>query len=257
MGGYASDHWLTDRSGLPALPAHFAATRDSLHQVAFFAVAPKRYAATSKLGLRYTHRGFGTPFFGHDEQVRVEGPRLVHQTTQGATWAVLTTLGQACDFLGIPYRDRWYEEFHDPPPPIGPTVSLAVDERAATMIADWFGFATLVLERLRRLPAAEDVTRVQLWPEHFDIAIEMGSAEKGHRANYGASLGDPYHPEPYLYVAPWNEPDPNDRYWNDQTFKGASFGYRNLLRVANPAAAALAFLERGHATLNAASSGRI
>ena len=257
LGGYASDHWLTSRSRLPSLPARLAVTRDFLHQVAFFAVAPKRYAETGKLGLRYTHRGFGTPFFGDDEQVRVEGGQLVHQTWQGLTSAVLTTLGQACDLLGIPYRDSWYGAFHDPPAPIGPTVPLVVDEKAAAMIADWFGFATLVLERLRRLPVAEDITRVQLWPEHFDIAIEMGSAEKGHRASYGASLGDRNHPEPHFYVAPWTEPDPDDSYWNDPAFKGASLSFRKLLSEENPAAAALVFLERGHARLSAPSSGRI
>lgn len=257
LGGYASGHWLTSPTRLPPLPARFAATRDSLHRVAFFALAPKRYAATGKLGLRYTHGGFGTPFFGHDEQVRVEGRELIHQTRDGVASTVLSTLGQACDFLGIPYRDSWYEGFRDPLVPSGPTVPLVVDEKVAAAIGDWFGFATLVLERLRRLPGAEDVSRVQLWPEHFDVAIEIGSADNGHRASYGASLGDSHHPEPYFYVAPGSEQDPDDLYWNAPSFKGASLSYGELLSVANPAAAALAFLERGHAMLAAPSSPRI
>ncbi len=32
---------------------------------------PARYHANGKIGLRFTRAGFGTPFFGADEQVRV------------------------------------------------------------------------------------------------------------------------------------------------------------------------------------------
>ena len=31
----------------------------------------RRFAATRRMGLRYTRGGFGTPFFGADEQVRL------------------------------------------------------------------------------------------------------------------------------------------------------------------------------------------
>ena len=34
-----------------------------------------------------------------------------------------------------------------------------------------------------------------LWPEHFDIAIELGEA------TYGVSPGDDAHTEPYAYVS--------------------------------------------------------
>src|ERR687884_377608 len=39
---------------------------------------------------------------------------------------------------------------------------------------------------------------------HVDVAIELGSEERGQRAAYGGSPGDEEHPEPYLYVAPWD-----------------------------------------------------
>ncbi len=37
---------------------------------------------------------------------------------------------------------------------------------------------------------------------------------------YGASPGDENHDEPYLYVAPWTEPDPAPE-WNAVGFTGA------------------------------------
>ena len=82
------------------------------------------------------------------------------------------------------------------------------------MLADWFGFGCSVLEELRAGAPDADATRCQLWPEHFDLAIELGDADSGARAAYGASPGDAGHPDPYLYVSPWSEP-PADPHWND------------------------------------------
>ncbi len=178
---------------LSELPAGHAETRRALHQLAFFVVAPKRYSGTGKVGLRYTHRGFGTPFFGADEQVRVEGDRLVYQQGDAVRSIPITTLEEAAGFLGIQYRDFWFDGFHDPPDPSDPLAELTVDPATTDAIGDWFGFATSVLEELRRTPGAEHVSRVQLWPEHFDPAVEMGAHDRGRRASYGASPGDPSH----------------------------------------------------------------
>lgn len=245
LAEFASDHWLGDHRRLQALPQGYDRTRRALHQVAFFAVAPKRYEFTGKLGLRYTHGGFGTPFFGDDEQVRVDGSLLIHQMGDVVSSTGLTTPGEACEFLGIPYRDTWFEDFHDPLAPAGENSPLDITETAAASIADWFGFATLTLERARRIPGAEEVTRVQLWPEHFDLAFEMGANEKGQRASYGASPGDDAHPEPYLYVASWGEINRDDPYWNDNTFNGASLSYQEILESDDQLKTALAFIRRG------------
>lgn len=249
VGGFAADHWLGNHRRLETLPDGFASTRQSLHQIAFFAVAPKRYAETAKLGLRYTHRGYGTPFFGSDSQVRVEGSELLYQRQEEVSAATVSTVSEACDFLDIPYRETWFDDFHDPLKPAGPDAQLDIDPKAAESIGDWFGFATLVLERLRRTPGAVDVSRVQLWPEHFDPAVELGSAEHGHRASFGASVGDDAHPEPYLYVAAWGDIDRGDRYWNDTSFNGASISYSELLDSDDQIEAALAFLRSGRERL--------
>lgn len=246
---FLSDRWLGSFRRLQPIPEGYRTTREGLHQVAFFAIAPKRYEANGKMGLRYTHQGFGTPFFGDDEQVRVEGDLLVYQKGGDVTSTPLTTVGEACDHLDIPYREVWFEDFHDPLTPVGGEEGLQIDPKAALAIGDWFGFATLVLESARRTPGAEDVTRVQLWPEHFDPAFEMGSHEKGHRASFGASPGDEANPEPYLYVAAWEEIDRSDPFWNDASFNGASLSYQELLDSKNQIETAVDFLKQGHETL--------
>jgi hypothetical protein len=246
---YAADHWLGAYRRLKDLPAAYDGTRRSLHQVAFFAVAPKRFDQTTKLALRYTHGGFGTPFFGDEEQVRVEGDHLVYQQGQKLRSIPITTLGDGCDFLSIPYRDVWFESFHDPLSPVGAATKLPVDPEVTDAIAEWFGFATSVLEETRRTAGAAEVSRVQLWAEHFDLAFEMGSLEAGQRASYGASPGDDGHPEPYLYVAAWGEIDRSDPYWNDETFNGSSLSYPDLLAAEDQRATALAFLREGFTRL--------
>lgn len=249
LSGYAAEHWLSGRRGLTPFSPAYTQTRDSLHQVAFFALGPKRHAVTGKLGLRYTFGGFGTPFFGDDRQVRVEGPQLVYQHRERVHCQPLTTLEDACAFLEISYREVWFEGFMDPPAPVGPSAPLIVEQEAAAFLGDWFGFATLVLERLRRMRGASDVSRVQLWPEHFDVAVEIGSAAKGDRASYGASPGDADHSEPHFYVAPWAEVDRHDAFWNDSAFNGASLSYSQLLATPDPIELALEFLMSGRKRL--------
>lgn len=254
LNDYVAEHWLGARRRLAPLPESFATTRDALHQLAFFAVAPKRYTATGKLGLRWTHGGYGTPFYATpdgDEQVRVDRGVLVVQTGSTVRTHAPTTISESADFLGIAYRQEWFPDFHDPLTPADPQAPLTIDRAAAGALGDWFGFATAVLERLRRTPGATGVGRVQLWPEHFDPAVELGDADKGQRASYGASPGDAEHPEPYLYVAAWGEIDRSDPYWNDHAFNGASLPYGSLLTADAPVALALDFLQRGHAQLTA------
>lgn len=249
LEAFARERWLGARKRLEVLPHSFAPTRAALHQVAFFVVSPARHAATGRLGLRWTRGGFGTPFFGDDEQIRVEGDLLVVQRRGTVRSQRLTTVVDAAEFVGVAYRERWFEGFHDPLAPRDPTDLLHVDAVAAAALGDWFGFATAVLEELRRTDGAEAVGRVQLWPEHFDASVELGDAGTGRRASYGASPGDDAHPEPYLYVAAWGEIDRSDPYWNDTAFNGASLAYRRLLAADDQYATALAFLRRGHARL--------
>lgn len=111
-------------------------------------------------------------------------------------------------------------------------------------LGDLFGFGTSVLEELRVTWSADD-TRVQLWPEHFDLSIDAGA----NRATYGISPGDDEHPEPYLYVAPWERR--TGAFWSDPHFGGAALAYEELLAAAEQRATALAFFATGWDLLRA------
>lgn len=256
VDAFARRHWLGPRDRLTALPDSFEQTRAALHQVAFFAIGPARHAANGKIGLRWTPGGFGTPFFQSndgDRQVRVEGDHLVVQTGSTVEATPLTTVTDATVFLGVPYIVDWFPALHDPLAPADPNEPLSIDPVATAALDAWFGFSTAVLEELRRTPGAADVGRVQLWPEHFDPAVEMGDGDAGTRASYGASPGDAAHDGPYLYVAAWGDVDRSEAIWNDSNFAGASLSYAELLAADDQFAAGVSFLRRCHAQLTGIS----
>jgi hypothetical protein len=108
-----------------------------------------------------------------------------------------------------------------------------------------------VLEQLRaEASGASEPSRVQLWPEHFDVAVETGSEEADQRATLGGSPGDDAHPEPYLYVVPWTA-RPEGELWQASAFRGAELAYADLLAAADQRAAALDFFRARLAALNA------
>ena len=181
LAAWCADRWLGAWRRLPEVPAGFVAERTRLHAIAE-EMADARKAVTGKIGLRYVHGGFGTPFFGDGEQRRVDAP----------------------------------------------------------LLGDLFGFGASVLEELRVRWAAIDDTRVQLWPEHFDLSIDAAPGVVV-RATYGVSPGDDDHPEPYLYVAPWEKQDGAP--WTDPYFGGAVLAYADLLAADDQRAAAFEFFE--------------
>ena len=235
---------------LRELPQGYSAMREGLHQIAFFAVAPARYKVAGRMGLKDTPGGFGTPEF--DGQVaRVEGGLLVHEQDGNVATQTITTIRSAAEFFGNPYEAEWFADFHDPLAPADPDTDLSVDEDATRAIGEWFEFGFRVLNEVRSHGAeGDDVTEVQLWPEHFDPATELGDYERGQRASFGASPGDGAHAEPYLYVASWSEIDRADPFWNDESFNGGSLGYAELLASSDPESAALDFYLQGYKTLH-------
>jgi hypothetical protein len=213
IAGWCAERWLGAWKALEPLPASFAETRRILHALAEGVVAPERMP-DNEIALRYTHGGFGTPFFaeggepdGIDCQVRVEGAELV--------------------------RQRGDAEVREP--------IEGADPEAARVLGDFYGFGCSVLEELRAEADEGDPSLVQLWPEHFDIALELGDEGKGRRANYGASPGDDEHDEPYLYVGPWTA-EVSGPLWNASGFNGAELSYAELLEAPNPRLMALEFM---------------
>jgi hypothetical protein len=108
-----------------------------------------------------------------------------------------------------------------------------------------------VLEELRARASDElQPSRVQLWPEHFDLALELGSADAGARATYGLSPGDEVHPEPYAYVTPWAAPEPGEL-WQATAFEGAELPFAALLQASDQRRCALDFFSARVAALSA------
>ncbi len=232
LAGWCADRWLGAYRRLGPAPPRLLTTRVALHRVAEQIVSPARRKANGKIGLRYTRGGFGTPFFGTDVQVRVRGAELVVQDVSGERAAPITSLGAAADHVG-----RWLL----PDDVELDCVPLDVDPAAAAFLGDWYGFAASVLEELRAGAGDHaDPSRVQLWPEHFDLAVDLGGEAAGARATYGLSPGDDRHAEPYLYVAPWIAPAPGEL-WQAAGFTGAELSYAGLLDATDQRAAALAF----------------
>ena len=216
LAPWCADRWLGAWRRLEPLPASFAETRVALHKVAEAVVAPARMPA-NEIALRYTRGGFGTPFFeqeGADCQVRVEHGELV--------------------------RQRGDRETREPLP--------GVERAAAVALGEFYGLGCSVLEQLRADQPDGDPSRVELWPEHFDIAIELGSESAGARANYGASPGDADHDEPYLYVGPWSA-DVSGELWNAAGFKGAEMTYSELIAADDHRQAALDFMTERYLSL--------
>ena len=236
---------------LPELPGTFTTTRDHLHQVAFFAISPARHKAVGRMGLRHRDGGFGTPEF-EGRVGRVDGGQLVDKAGDNVRTQRISTVRDSTDFLGLEYETDWYGDFHDPLSPIDPDQELSIDPAAARTLGQWFAFAWLVLGELRKHGQPDDeVSEIQLWPEHFDAAAELGDQEKGQRASFGASPGDAAHPEPYLYVAAWGEIDRSNTYWNDDSFNGASLSYKELKVSDDQVWTALDFLLEGYRILHA------
>jgi hypothetical protein len=229
LAAWCAPRWLADHPRLTAPPVGFAATRDALHVVGEQVLSPARAQARGgKIGLRWTLGGFGTPFFGDDVQLRVEGAELVRDDRDGARRAPLTTLREAGALAGLQLDDDR---------------ALDVDADASRWLGDLYGFASSVLEQLRaEAGPSDDPSRVQLWPEHFDMAVELGAEAAGRRAAYGVSPGDEAHDAPYLYVAPWAARPADPVLWNAKTFGGAELSLPDLIDAADQRKAALRFL---------------
>ncbi len=244
LAGFCMTRWLGPYKRLEPLADGWDGAQRSLHRVATWILAPARRRANGKIGLRWTLGGIGTPFFGDDEQVRVDGTALVHQVTGSCRAAPLTTLADAAAFLDLELDPATDHGFADVVELGDVDAPLALDERAALALGDWFGFTWSVLVELRAELGDRGPSRVQLWPEHFDAAFDAAGPD-GLRANLGCSPGDAADPEPYCYVGPWEQQQ--GVFWNASF--GAVLRYRDLLAADDQRDRALAFYREGLALL--------
>ena len=220
--------------------------RLQLQRVATHVLARARQAANGRFGLRVTADGIATPMFGADDEVlRIAGNVLIRerQDPDGAHAGTLTITGRSLDelarFAGVDLAAE-LSVGHDTPPLGDRTSPIDLDPGAAEAVLGWLRLGAVALDRLLAGTTTPSVS--QLWPEHFDVAVDVAAAAS--RVNLGASPGDGSHPGPYLYVAPWEPVRPGDAdYWNAPF--GSILGRDDLVRSPEPIDAAVTFLHRG------------
>jgi hypothetical protein len=230
-----------------SLPGAWHATRADLQRVAVHVLARRRSDLVGKFGLRPSPGGVATPAAGPDhEVVRIAGGWLLRERTgQAAATTSLalpgSTLADAAELVEVDLSAA-LDVGHDTPPPGDADAPLQIDPEAVAGLARWFAVGQQALDRVvAELGAVASPSVAQLWPEHFDLACDVGAG--GTRTNLGVSPGDADHPDPYLYVGPWADDRPGDAsFWN------APFGgvlSAADLDAADPQAAAAAFYRRG------------
>jgi hypothetical protein len=223
---------------LRQLPPEYRATREALHAVAEQVVSAAYWHATTHIGLRPTPRGVGTPVFGDNERVRIDATALVHERAGSVRRHELTTLAAAAAFVGVPLGA----------PTVYPAAThvtadapLAIDRDSALVLADWYALGAALLHDLRATHPELASTELQIWPEHFDLACELGQEGTPARANYGVCPGDESIDEPYLYVGP-HEPARRTGVFARCPF-GAAITYSELRQEHEAGAAGRQFFE--------------
>lgn len=230
----AREHLAAKDKPLHDLPHTYAAGRPALHRIAEGVLKRKRVLETgNEIALQFTSDGFGTPAWNSDSlsgksgSVRVERCEVVLTEGEDERRAPISDIGAVLELTGVD------------PDEVGDGAPRSIDPEAVRAIADWFAFGTVALAELLSGDEVVDPEPIRLWPEHFDVATVAGNERSGTRANYGASSGDHDHPEPYLYIGPF-EPHQGE-IWNADGFAGAELGYGELLAAEDQLEAAVSF----------------
>jgi hypothetical protein len=224
--------------------AELATTRRTMHLIAGHVLAEERWLRCGHTGLEPTSSGMRTP---GAEPVGVELARdeLVLRRDGLPERRVLTTLGAAQEWvLGASTAPSWGEQpgLHDPPAPAPPNTSLELDPDLVSWLGRWFQLGREALSTLSNDPLSHEPTVPTLWPEHFDVGIDLLSED--WRASYGVSPGDTLFPDPYAYVAVWY-PDRigglDDPLWDATVLPGSVVLASEIATSADPGAALLSW----------------
>ena len=244
------------------LPDDWPDQRDALHLVAAHVLANAQKQMNGHFALMPLPGGFGTPQYGPDRlRLRVAGGSLFVERVDGerdgeaaATTETVPIAGssirQLCALAEVePDPDLWIGE--DTPDLGDPDAPIALDSITSTLVGDWFALGQRAMDAaVASLPDARS-TVARLWPEHFDVGLDLAvdaARKPGTRCNLGAAAGDSFHPEPYLYVGPWDSARPGpESFWNAPF--GATLGFGDLDVSENPLQAAGEFFLTGIAHL--------
>jgi hypothetical protein len=198
-------------------------TRLSLHAVAESVIAGPQYRAHGTIRLAVTPGGFG----GVAVPLRVAGTELVDPAGRYPLTGTLGALAAAAQVDPGPPVGLYHDS-----PGLGADHVLAVDPAAAGVLAEAFARGDAALRAF-----APEIVPV-LWPEHFDLAIQLDEV------NYGVSPGDADHPRPYAYIGPWTPREGG--FWN------APFGALRWLHELPDSVAVAAFFAEGRSRAAAA-----
>ncbi len=237
---------------LTPLPARYDEGRAVLQVVAAQLLARRRFLLDGHIGLRPTPGGFGTLAAGpRTEVLRVSGIWLVRERTGTPTGTDVldlrsTSWQAAADWVEVDLTAP-VELGHDAPEVGDPRAVVGLDPGAAATVAEWLCIGGQALDTVVAERGGTGGSVVQLWPEHFDAGCDVATASG--RANLGASTGDGFHPEPYLYVGPHGPERPGDpAFWNAPF--GAVVGHAEIAAAADPIGAMVEFLHQGLALLD-------
>lgn len=241
------------------LPNNWGGQRLLAQRIATHVLGQARFRHDGLFDLVPLPGGFGTPPVGaHRERVRLVGGSLFIERVVGDDVRALTattqiemvvanTISGLCAAIGFePDPDFWVGD--DTPPFGDPDEMILLDASTASVLGEWYLLGQRAMEEaVASIPsAAASVGR--LWPEHFDFGIDMAAAP-GVRCNLGASPGDSFLPEPYLYLGPWADARPGPaEYWNAPF--GATLAFAELNLAEEPLGRAVEFFLHGIAHLN-------
>jgi hypothetical protein len=240
------------------LPDDWPVQRDTLRYLATHLLSQARFRLDGLFDLVPTPGGFGTPMVGPDrERVRLVGGSLLIERVSGAdiqhvtaTTQVETVAGNTLEQLGAavgfsPDPDFWVGD--DTPPTRDTSEPITLHSVATEILGDWYLLGQRSMDdAVASIPDAE-ASVGRLWPEHFDYGIDL-AAKPGVRCNLGASAGDGFHAEPYMYLGPWDAARPGAAdYWNAPF--GAVLSFGELDSSSDPLRATNEFFMRGLAAL--------
>ena len=154
-------------------------TRASWHALAEHVLARARWEATGHIGLRADPEGVATPFYDDERRALVTAAGIEREQYGERAVAPVTTSAAAAAWIDVaPGAPR---DVYTPTTPFEPDAPLSVDAGAARVLAEWYVLAHGVLNRWRAEHRSDEPSLVQLWPEHFDVAVELGNPDAGTR----------------------------------------------------------------------------
>jgi len=171
-------------------PEILATTRRSLHGAAELLLAGPQHRRSGTIRLRVVPGGFATvaapdlAVLGCDV---VSGDRRLPLDGR--------PLRAVAEALGI--RPGAPEDLYADGSGVGPDEVLVVDASASEHLMTAFAAGDAALRAFA--PGATPV----LWPEHFDLATELGATHVVNAMDVSPEQADELHDEPYLYVVPW------------------------------------------------------